>query len=350
MRYCFKCGRREDSETPLINGLCPDCYLKYRGVVKQTPVFEIVVCSKCGSWRFRDKWLPPASIEDILRRLILEYQRHFVNSEVTIAEVDEITSEYRVNKNFYEAIARAHVILGEKVVRKTSFGVRYRIIKTVCPHCMRKAGKVFNAIVQVRSARGYLSDEEKMYVRKIVSDPVLAEDIVDIIENKNGIDIKMITPVLARRVASIISRDRGAKVIETFKVRKYDPSRGKVKGVTTFSVRLPDLKKGDIVSYNGVYGVVEDIRSNRVSVIDLSTGERKRFNIDDYWSGRINREEDVEEKTYVVVARDSSTIYVIDEETGSMNEYPRLANLNNVKEGDKIKGYKIKGRLYMTRT
>ncbi len=348
-RYCVKCGRELGEETPIVNGLCPDCFLRDYGVFRETPVLDIVFCSKCGLWRYHGRWVQPLSIEEIIRRMVLDNQQHYVNSGVEIIEVDEVSSIHRVGRSFYEAVVKMHVLLGSQAIYSVSGIVRFSVSKTVCPQCMRRASKSFNALVQVRSARGRLSDDEKSYVRSVLQEPSIASDIVEVIETRNGFDVKMFSPVTARRLASIINRDRGARVIETFKTRRYDPSRGRREGVTTISIRLPDLVVGDVVSYNGSYGVVCSVGSSGFKVVDLESGVYRSFKFDDYWSKRVVREESVVVKEYVVVGYDSSMVYLLDPMDGSMIEYPRLANLNSVSEGDRIKGYWVKGRMYMAR-
>ena len=350
VRYCVKCGKKESSKEPLINGYCIDCFLKYRGLLRETPVFEITVCSKCGSWRYHGRWLQPMALEGIIRRYILDTSEHYVNSGVEILEVEEVHGFHRVNKNFYEAVVRVSALLGGSKIISRPIIVRFKITKSICPRCLRKAGKVFNAIVQIRSSRGRLTEDEKQYIRKVLSEPSIADDIVDVEENRNGINIKMVTPVLARRLAALFSREKGAKVIETFKIRKYDPSRGRKEGITTLSIRLPDLERGDIVEYKGSISVIDEVKDSRIKITDLESGESHSVPVSEYWDGKlVKTREYIEEKDYLVIASDPSTIYLMDEVTGEIREYPRLVSLNNVKEGDKMKGYIIRNNLYIVK-
>jgi len=350
VRYCVKCGKKESSKEPLINGYCIDCFLKYRGLLREIPVFEITVCSKCGSWRYHGRWLQPMALEGIIRRYILDTSEHYVNSGVEILEVEEVHGFHRVNKNFYEAVVRVSALLGGSKIISRPIIVRFKITKSICPRCLRKAGKVFNAIVQIRSSRGRLTEDEKQYIRKVLSEPSIVDDIVDVEENRNGINIKMVTPVLARRLAALFSREKGAKVIETFKIRKYDPSRGRKEGITTLSVRLPDLEQGDIVEYKGSISVIDEVKDSRIKITDLESGESHSVPVSEYWDGKlVKTREYIEEKDYLVIASDPSTIYLMDEVTGEIKEYPRLVSLNNVKEGDKMKGYIIRNNLYIVK-
>ena len=350
VRYCVKCGKKESSKEPLINGYCIDCFLKYRGLLREIPVFEITVCSKCGSWRYHGRWLQPMALEGIIRRYILDTSEHYVNSGVEILEVEEVHGFHRVNKNFYEAVVRVSALLGGSKIISRPIIVRFKITKSICPRCLRKAGKVFNAIVQIRSSRGRLTEDEKQYIRKVLSEPSIVDDIVDVEENRNGINIKMVTPVLARRLAALFSREKGAKVIETFKIRKYDPSRGRKEGITTLSVRLPDLEQGDIVEYKGSISIIDEVKDSRIKITDLESGESHSVPVSEYWDGKlVKTREYIEEKDYLVIASDPSTIYLMDEATGDIREYPRLVSLNNVKEGDKMKGYIIRNNLYIVK-
>ena len=347
-RYCIICGREETSEKALVNGLCTECFLKHRGILKSIPVYDITICSVCGSWRYHGRWHPPLPVEDIIKKMIHDGYEKIVNKGVELIEVEDIQRIYKVNKGFYEALVNVTAVLSNNDIVRSTIKIRFRLNKVVCPLCSRKAGKSFNALVQIRSERGYLTGLEKEYIYRVLTDPGLSNDVVEIKDGKHGIDIKMLTPVIARKLASTISREHGAKVIETFKLRKYDPRTGRKNGVTTLSVRLPDLSEGDIVSYNGELGIIRNIEHSRVRVHFFS-GKTSSISINDYWRGSLSRVNAVEDKEYLVIAHDSTTLYLLDEKTGEIKEYPRQTNLNMVKDGDRVKGYRVKDRLYMVK-
>ncbi|RLG84586.1 MAG: NMD protein affecting ribosome stability and mRNA decay [Thermoprotei archaeon] len=347
-RYCVKCGILETEETPLINGYCPKCYLEYKGVFKKTPLLEVILCSKCGSLRFKGKWVYTRSLEDALVRILEADYKRFVNDEVDNLIVDNITNIHRINKNYYEAYAEVNASLQSKTYVKGKYAVRFRVVKTVCPNCLKKTGKSFNAIVQVRSERGYLTEDEINHVYNILMEPGISEDIVEISENKNGIDVKTMSPVIAKRIASIITRDKGAKIIESFKLRKYDPSTGRRLGIITISVRLPAINIGDVLLYKGVPGVVREYSGSRI-ILEKFDGEIIRVKMDEYWSGALVRPHVVLEKEYVVLGYDNTTIYLLDEATGEIKEYPRQINLYSLREGDRVRSYRIGDKMYIVR-
>lgn len=349
MRYCVKCGRREEPGRPLINGLCPDCFIKYRGVFKETPVLNIVLCSKCGRWKYSGRWFDPSGLGEIITRILSLDYRKYVNDGVESVEVRNVRSVHRVARGYYEAIIDLSVVLRGEVRVSTTVIIRFKVVKTICPRCIRRAGKSFNALIQVRSERGFLTEKEIEYVYDVIARDSVVEEVVEISENKNGVDIKIMDPVVAKRLAAVISREKGAKVIETFKLRKYDPSRGVKLGVTTISVRLPDISEGDIVLHNGEPGVVRKY-SGAHMVIEKLDGSEVKVSIEDYWRGVVSKPKNlVMEGEYTVVGYDSSSIYLVNNETGEFIEYPRSPSLYNLKQGDITRGFKIGGKLYMVK-
>lgn len=348
VRYCVRCGRLEDKDNPLINSMCPRCYLESKGVFKRTPILDIVLCSKCGQLRFRGRWTRVSGLEDAIKLVLEGSFKKYVNDEVTGLLVGTVSNVRRVNKDYYSAFVEVRAVLEDKAVVDSSYTIHFRLTKMVCPNCFKKAGKTFNAIVQVRSERGYLTDEEIDYIYDIVSDPVISDDIVEIDENRNGIDIKVINVVVAKRIASIITRDKGAKIIETFKLRRYDPSQGRKLGIITISVRLPSINKGELVMYKGELMKIREWSGSGL-ILESMDGRSIRVRMEEYWGGAVRRPDHVMVKDYIVLSYDHSTIYLLDEETGEIMEFPRQTNLYSLREGDRVRSYRVGDKVYLTK-
>ncbi len=349
-RYCVVCGRREEADEPLINGYCSDCYLERVGVFDAAPVLELIVCSRCGAWYYKGRWVDGVSVSEALRRLLLDWADKHLTSGVELVEVEDIGELRPLGHGWYEAVFVLTVVLANTAVRKKEVPVRIRLVKALCPRCMRRAGKGFNALIQFRSTRGYLTEEEKRYIRERLMSRGVAEEVVEIIENKQGIDAKIGDQVVARRVAAIVSRERDALVKETFKLRRYDPGRGKKEGVVTLSVRLHDIGVGDVMEYRGRPCIVRGVRHGRVSLEFLDNGERLEVSISEFWDGALKKSERVvRDAEYTVVGYDSSSLYLVRDDTGEMVEYPRLVNLNTVRVGDKLVSYRVADKMYLAR-
>ncbi len=349
-RYCIRCGRRVEENEPLINGLCPECYVKYHGVFATTPLLRITICPSCGSWYHRGEWNTPLPLEEVIRKILLRESHKLFNREVSLVDAEIISGIYKVNEAQHGARIRLHLLLGESYPITLEKEIKLVIEHKLCPRCLSIAGKSHKALVQVRSTRGYLSDEEKDLVMKALSEPGIVEEVVEVKEDKHGLDIKMLSSVAARRLTTIISRETGAKITESFKPTRYQPDKGSWTGITTLSVRLPDIRKGDLVEADGEPGVVRHVDKHGFEVEKLENGEKERYKYDDYWRGRVKKPGYmVYEKEYEVIAVDKSTIYLLHEETGEIKEYPKTSGLRNVKVGDHVKRIRVKDKVYMVK-
>lgn len=347
-KYCVRCGRELGPDEPLINGLCPDCYVKYHGVFATTPVVKIIVCPRCGSWRYRGEWHDPLPVREITRKILLKEAYRLLNRDVELVDVDVLTDPYRINESQYAVKTRLQVLLAGTYPVEIEKEVVLGYERKVCPRCISIAGKAHRALVQIRSSRGYLVEEEKKVIEKILSQPGIAEDIVEVKENKHGVDVKLLSSATARRLSTVLTRETGAKVVESFKPTHYRPSKGSWDGITTLSVRLPDIDKGDLVELDGKPGVVREKDKHGFRVELLGTGREEYVKYEDYWKGRVKKPGYmVYDKDYTVIAADKTTLYLLHEETGEIKEYPRTPGLTNVKEGDRVRRIRIKDKVYM---
>ncbi|MCD6301482.1 MAG: 60S ribosomal export protein NMD3, partial [Staphylothermus sp.] len=345
-KYCVRCGRNIGEDEPYINGYCIDCFLKYRGIFITRPVIEVSICSRCGAWRFKGQWNESLPIREILRRIFLREAYRFLQKGLEIVDVEILTEPYKVNEAEYAVRAVLQILVhGEHIINDVESEIIVKLTRTVCPRCISYAGKIHRALVQVRGVDGSLSDEEKRFVRTVLSDPAIISEVVEIKENRYGYDIKFISSVAAKRFSTILNRLKGAKVTESFKPTKYNPDKGKWTGITTLSVRFPSLKIGDLVEYRGKPGVIKDVKSTGVDVELLDNGQVEHIKYDAYWRGELSKPGYMSYgKIYSVIARDKSTVYLLNDETGEMKEYPLTKYLSDIKEGDKIRFVRVKDK------
>ncbi len=352
MRYCSKCGR-EVSEEEYIDsyGYCIDCFLKYRGIFREKPVLKITICPRCGSWRLHGEWYRPTSLEEIIRRTFLAEERKFIDHHVSIIDVSVSENHVKLYKNRYLVEAEFTVLINNSVTRITRDKIEYIIEKKPCPKCIARSGKSHKAFIQVRSERGKLSDHEKRLVMKIVSEPSISEEVVEISENKYGIDIKVLSIQIAKKIASQIVKHTGAKITESFKPTKYNPRRGSWTGISTLSVRIPSIEKGDLVEYDGRPAVVKRIDSHGIYIEFLDDGSSLSIDYESYWHGVLRKQGYmVYYRKYRVIAHDHSTLYLLDEDRGEMREYPITSYSRDISDGDIVYIVKIKNRDYIVKT
>ncbi len=347
-RFCVRCGRIVGPDEPLINGYCPQCYLRYHGIFSSTPLLRIIVCPKCGSWYYRGEWNPPLPIPEVIRRILLQESSKFLYREVSLIDAEIVEGPYKINESQHAVKAKLHILLAGNYPATTTAEITVNIEKRVCPRCLRISGKTHKALVQIRSASGRLEEEDKRMVLRILGEPGIAEDVVEVSEDRHGMDVKMLSSVTARRLSTMISRETGAKVIESFKASHYRPSKGAWEGITTLSVRLPDIREGDLVMMDNQPGVVRERDKHGFTIELLDDGSRHRLRYEDYWRGRIEKPGYmVYEGDYEVVASDNSSIYMVKEDSGEFLEYPRTPGLRDVREGDRVRRVRIKDKVYM---
>ncbi|MET1159845.1 MAG: 60S ribosomal export protein NMD3 [Thermoprotei archaeon] len=324
-RYCVVCGRRVNDEEYIRElSYCIDCYLKNRGLFKEKPVLEITICPKCGSWLFGSEWQKPLSLEEVIRRVLLSVNDKYVDTRfITILDAEVVERPIKVYKNRYSVRVKLLVVFNNNIHREVIENIEFVLNKRVCPRDIARAGKIHKALIQVRSERGGLSDSEKKTIMDILSEPGVAEEVVEIKENKYGLDIKVYSVNIAKKIAHEVVKITGAKIIESFKPTRYDPRKGRWKGITTISIRLPSISVGDLVLYKGEPAIIKNIGHNGILLKDLSTGNMYRIDYESYWKGILKKPGNLYYyKAYRVIARDSTTLYLLDEKTGEIKEFP----------------------------
>jgi len=349
MRICARCGREVANDEYIAGyGLCVDCYLGFRGVFAVKPLLSLTVCPRCGSWNLGGEWFKPLPTEEVLRRTLLDKQHKLVEHYAEIIDAQAIGKPMKVDRNRYRINMKLHVVINKAVVREVETSIEYVVEKKLCPKCFAKAGKIHKALVQVRSDKGYLTEDEVSAVKSLLKDPSILDDLVVIEENKHGLDLKFSSVNVAKKFVEVFVRATGAKLATSFKPTKYEVKRGKWRGIVTFSVRMPSIIRGDVVEYEGKPAVVRDITAKGVKIEFLEEGSTTIVDFKEYWSGALKKLEKPEYiKAYRVVARDKTTLYLLDIETGELGEYPANTRAVSVKEGDVVYIIRLKNREYL---
>lgn len=206
MKFCFLCGKRTDK---LIKGYCEECYKKKFQLIEVPDEISIIICSRCGNIKERNKWME-SDIDEVLRDKINVLGR---NVSIRI-EKDEESAKIHA-KGFLE---------GSKSLKEEVHEVKLKIRKVTCLTCSRKAGKYYESIVQIRGSltnddmdavddvvleRGgfYRIEEVKGGHDLFVSDKSLAKKIAEVFENRHKVEIKKSFKLLTRRDGKDINRE-----------------------------------------------------------------------------------------------------------------------------------------------
>lgn len=336
MRYCIKCGR-EVSADEYVNeySLCIDCFIKYRGIFKNKPVFELTTCPKCGRWRIGSEWLD-ISLFEAIRRVFLDNVNKLVEHNVFVIDMFLSSEPVKLHRDRFRLNAQVSVLISDKINRELETILEYRLIKKPCSKCIAFSSKSHRVCVQVRSENGVISSEARAILEKLLSEPAVSEDVVEINENKYGFDIKFYSLNVAKKFINDFVKNTGAKIIESFKPTKYDSKRGGWRGVYTVSLRIPSLKIGDLAEYKGRVVIVKGIESSRIIAEDLENRLLISIDYNNYWSGLLKRIDNVDYyKKYTVIGFDKSTIYLISDD-GELREIYYSRNIGDINNGDTV--------------
>ncbi len=274
-RFCVRCGSEESEINPIIDGLCPRCFLEVYGVVRIVKPIEIIYCHRCGAVKYGQKWIQLDSPEEFYA-LVRDIAYR------CIAPTREGVDIVALRMKPFELWASSTVIEVDAVIgRRASItqSIEIPIIwkKHLCPNCFKIAGKSYEAVVQLR----FFNEDE--YVKKLRDEleKMFRSDIVEIEDVKNGFDIKVVSVGIARRIVDIIRRrTKLVRVIESIGDEKRRRDGRKV-GRLYISVRVLNVKPGDYVVVNKRAYTVDSVTDTHIVLRD-SSGRVTKLSIRDF--------------------------------------------------------------------
>ena len=237
-RFCARCGAEISlAEASGFGNLCLSCYAEVHGRVTLPQEVSLTLCRKCFSVKVRGRWLPvdlsseSAMVERISSAIKSEVERSCdlkVFVSLTPQDAYEILSgdQVAVTMTFSEG---AHPLLKARGASRT-LDVRPQF--SICPTCLKMVGKKFEATIQLRGFDDKELERIKFLVNKLIversggSHNVQTGAVWE--EVDGGVDIKLPSIDLARKIASLIKKNFKVKMKESFKDSGWDRSRGKL--------------------------------------------------------------------------------------------------------------------------
>lgn len=360
-RICPRCGRSE-GEVEFIGPLCKDCYVEVYGVARLPEKAGFVYCQYCGRYKYQGGWNEPSgTIEETL----LDYLSIVLTRRLRPTEnIEEAwIGEIRLDREFtgpgiYNAYVRVHGRHGRVEVVEEKV-VTVKADAAVCPTCTRRITKRgYNAVLQVRSSRGRLSDNLRERVNVFLSENLsgrLAESIIGLEEHREGFDILVDDPSIARMIAAKLRSNFMAKTIETFKLVGRNPD-GSRKGRLTISVRIPEIEPGDIILVDGrPYLFLATSRGGNLLLVDLERGREEYMSSDLLWQkGFKPYPGGVELKRYMLISRDKNTTIFLDAESGYQDVVEVPSNsvkiyVDKFTEGREYKVFQAGTKIYVVK-
>lgn len=272
-RFCANCGIDETEGIPIIDGLCIKCYVKLKDVIKIPNTIEISTCSRCGALLVGGRWFYPSTAEEaqeIARKIIIGAIKH--GEDITIGNV---VAEL-LPPNYTKAYAYVDLIIRNRYRYLLKVDVSIKWVKGLCQSCFRRAGRSFDAVVQLRFV--HMDESAKRFMEEI--ERIFQDYIIDLEEHDNGFDIKVISHGVAHKIVDAAKKMwKKIKVVESFGDIKYSKD-GSRRGKLYISVRIINLRVNDYVVLDGKAYTVVYADEETVTILD-SDGHKKTVYIED---------------------------------------------------------------------
>jgi NMD protein affecting ribosome stability and mRNA decay len=131
-----------------------------------------------------------------------------------------------------------------------------RIKREACDMCSRRAGGYFEGILQIRANNRTATKEEVVECLRLVEEAMTAQlkkgdklaFVTDTMTFKDGADVFIGSTKAGRHVCKYIIESEGGTVAESYTLAGMKDGRDVYR--TTFALKLPEFKKGDVVYFD----------------------------------------------------------------------------------------------------
>ena len=306
--FCVKCGKELDREP--INGLCMDCYLDGRKLMRFPHHVDLQKCTNCGEYLIGDRWLE--------REEDLAVEDAALNSmELALdGRLDAVgTRSYKEDERNYRVEVEADIIVGDvRITEQDSTIVRVK--NTVCKKCSRQLGNYYEATLQVRSGDKELTDTLRDETVRRVRDSVEIQSksnrslfITSVKEVRGGVDFLLSSMSLARGLAKELTDAYGAEMKESESLVGMTAD-GIDMYRLTYLVRLPAYHVGDVVDYHKRPHLIKSLNKTGGRLIDLIDFRDTTARKNELQTMRILAKY-TDRKDAVVITRDEKEIQVM---------------------------------------
>jgi nonsense-mediated mRNA decay protein 3 len=304
---CIVCGKDE----VFLKNLCKDCFsLKHR-FLKIRDKISLTICYYCSTVRIKKSWTEYSSKEEAIQATVVS----FIEADGEAADLrPDVELRFLDDHNVHADINASFNMEGERVIETMSTFVN--INYGVCDNCSRAVGNYYEAIIQIRASdRPLFGDEKEEVTSEIVS--TVGEEgrkdssvfITKVEELKKGIDFYLSSTSNALGLMKKLAKKYGARTKQTSKLVGRKDGRDVYR--TTFLIRLPNWRPGDVVDIGGKYHVVQKMDRSKLSTLDLQTRSAATFKSAQLKNVKVYRKEDVTFNA-VVVSRFKDEISLLD--------------------------------------
>lgn len=350
MRFCIKCGTRED----LVGNLCSKCFSEENPLARVPEEITLSACISCGSVRRGHRWIAERDLETLAKTLIESKIEKLADE---IESIDISLPEdfpYATSRRFDVEILVRGRYKGEKKHREERYRTTLVLDLGLCPSCSRSVSGYYEAILQLRGhPRRPLTEDDLSKIEELMNDILRSllergrsgSRISKKEKVRGGFDYKFVDANIARRIANEIARVFGASIRETAKIYGRGED-GRPLYRITISVRLPAYRRGDIVLLGGRPYMIREILEKKLVAIDLSTWNRVVLTSDKLEENNVIPVDRESIKEGIIISLHGNTAQIMDLKTYDILEVS-LGSRQKLKVGDHVKFLKLDGKIYL---
>jgi nonsense-mediated mRNA decay protein 3 len=269
---CPKCGKECDK---LFDSVCRYCFFETLKLIELPLVIHIRICSSCGAYFHRSRWENIGNVEEVVLKAV--ENALFIHNEA--GDVELYLEPKEVTPYIYRVRAEVDAVVREELVHAEA-ETEVRVQRTACDMCSRESGGYFEAIIQIRAAGRFPTEEEKRRCTAIAREAMEGMKkkgdrlafISDFQEQKEGVDLYMGSMNASRQVCRVIISELGGGFAESPTL--VGMKDGKNVYRVTFAMRLPEFRPGDVIRFRGR---IIQIRSSGKKVHGISLEDGSRF-------------------------------------------------------------------------
>jgi len=313
--FCVECGREVGDGGAIVGGLCLECFLERNPLLKVPEVIDLVRCPHCGAMKARGGWREPegpvsgpkghrkgrsrkarrdaaagaaaAAVDDdgaadgeSMRLAVtgaVEESLELIEGATLRSLAFNVVQEDR--RSFIVGIKAELAMCGETVTQDLETHVRLR--PESCPVCSRRMGSYYEAIVQFRGARSRPATEADLAEARGLAEGEGARleaasreaHIVKVEELRGGLDFYVSTQSAGAQLARVLASRFGAAISSTTTLAGRKEGRDLLR--TTHLVRMPDIRPGDYVLFDGALHRVQS-STDKDALLAPVPGEGRR--------------------------------------------------------------------------
>ncbi len=273
---CYICG-----QSAVTDGLCPQCYRNLHPLIRVAPSLLMTVCKSCNAVRVTSGWKPIVDT-DVSSEELLQNQIHILLPYVVSRLNNDVRVDFYIEKRLDRTIdivvvgtGMAHPDLSS---HEEQVCTKIRIDYATCETCALMSSGYHDAIIQVRADERRLTDFESGLMTEIVTRRTHSEYghdvkafVTSIDEHKYGIDLKIGSEHLARKIADEIEWTFLADRKENYKLVTQEHD-GRRRYRITIMLRLPRFVAGDFIIVDGHVCQVKKVGPGTLNCQDLESG------------------------------------------------------------------------------